>query len=60
MTIKEYRERKNLTIRKFATLINMSVNSVWHFENGRVPNKRVMAKIKEVTKNWVKEGDFYE
>ena len=60
MTIIEFRNKKNMSMQRFADLIGVSLNSVWHYQNGRVPNKEVMARIKEVTKNWVKEGDFYE
>lgn len=59
MTLYEYRKKKKISMRRFAKLIDVSLNSVWHYENGRVPNKTEMAKIKEVTKNWVKEVDFY-
>lgn len=60
MTLKEYRKRKDLTLEQFAKLIGVKSKSTIHgYENGRVPPKVIMAKIKEVTKNWVKEGDFY-
>lgn len=60
MTLKEYRKKKNLTLKAMADLLGLnSPTTIFNYEDGRVPPKAIMAKIEEVTNNWVKAQDFF-
>jgi transcriptional regulator with XRE-family HTH domain len=60
MKLREYRKKKNITLRGMAKLLGLkSQSTVFNYENGRIPPKKVMQKIEEVTSNWVRAQDFY-
>lgn len=59
MNIKQYRKKKNLTLEAFGDLVGLKPHTIWYYENGRVPKPAIIKRIKEVTKNWITEKDFY-
>lgn len=61
MTLQEYRKRKKLTLEKMAEALGLkSPTSVFNYENGQIPRKKIIDKIEEVTKGLVKARDFYK
>lgn len=61
MTLQQYRKRKKLTLEAMAALIGLkSPTSVFNYENGQIPRKKIIDRIEEVTKGLVKAKDFYK
>lgn len=60
MKLQEYRKKKGLTLKQMANLIGVkSAASVFNYENGQVPRKKIIDAIKNVTNGRVKGKDFY-
>lgn len=60
MKLIQYRKKKKLTLKNMADLINVnSPTTIFNYEQGRVPPKRIMERIEAATKGWVKASDFY-
>ena len=61
MTLKEYRKIHGLSMAAMAKLIGVkSPVSVFNYELGTIPRKKVLERINKATKGLVKIGDFYD
>lgn len=47
--IKAYRESENLSLDELAILIGVKRNTVWRWENGRLPEQRLWPAIEKAT-----------
>jgi transcriptional regulator with XRE-family HTH domain len=65
MTLKEYKEKNNLTNKDLAKLIGLSgknpiVSVIRYLKSERLPHPRFMKEISHKTNGLVKPNDFYE
>jgi len=65
MTLKEYKEKNNLTNKDLAKLIGLSgknpiVSVIRYLKSERLPHPRFMKAISHKTNGLVKPNDFYE
>jgi len=59
MTLREWREKKGLTVTELARILEADKSAVSRWENGeRFPSRRFLKKIAEVTKGEVTANDF--
>jgi transcriptional regulator with XRE-family HTH domain len=59
MKLKDYRTAKGMTLSDFGKLIGVAEATVSRYEAGRLPEKRILERICEVTCGDVGLHDFY-
>ena len=60
MRLADYRQRHGLTLAQMAKLLKVNEGTVSRYENGRVPESRVMTRILRVCGGEVQPNDFYD
>ena len=59
MKLRDYRFANALTLAQFAERIGVAEATISRYENGRIPEKKVMDRIHLATEGAVHLGDFY-
>ncbi len=60
MKLKQYRQSQGQSQYDLARLLGTSAASISRYENGRIPEPEIMARIVEATGGTVTPNDFYD